>query len=187
MLHSIVPMPRGSPWRPWEYLCAHCAVCKESSITNKAAVWLDLGPGWSFVLGSCSLPGHRIWGLGAHLPAFFLGPCPPTPPLWCQYLCIPQNVRHSAHSGWPDDLLVGETPSSSEPWIHVLALGPLQHPTHRLYGLGRMPALSLARPSCRWGQGVLVRTQRGDVQKELNSACLEDGSECASPALGSSH
>lgn len=49
MLHSIVPDARAFPGALGTSLRT---VWKNSSITNKAAIWPDLTPGWSLVLGA---------------------------------------------------------------------------------------------------------------------------------------
>lgn len=76
----LSPTLRGTPGALGSIPCL-LYVCKESSITNKAAVWLDLGPGCSFVLGA-PMGAPASWACPLPLPGR-------------QQLCAPQKLRCS--------------------------------------------------------------------------------------------
>lgn len=73
------------------------AVCQDTSLTNKAAVQPDLGPGWSFVLG-------------------LLGLVRPPVPAGASEAQAQQRPLML-----PEDLLGGESTPSPGPWFRVPA------------------------------------------------------------------
>lgn len=94
-LYLYIPLS-SSQHRPGPHSLAlgsipRSAVCQDSSFTNKAAVQLDLRPGWSFVLG-------------------LLGPVLPPVPAGA-----PDTQAQQRPLTLPEDLLAGESTPSPSP------------------------------------------------------------------------
>lgn len=166
----LSPAPRGTPGALGSIPCL-LYVCKESSITNKPAVWLDLSPGCSFL----------SWGAPIGLPP---GPAPSRPP--AASTCVYPRSSGTAVPTHACRWLAGwrVRPFSLEPWFESW-LRPRPEPTCPASSFSRM-APSLAWPS-RWPsrrREVLGRSQDVGVCR-LSSCCPACGlfsPEAAPPA-----